>query len=262
MNFFKFFWKELGGFLVRSLNSGYAKERLSCSQKQGIITLIPKGKKAKEYIQNWRPISLLNTTFKILSRVMANRMRFVIDKLIGHEQKGFMKGRYIGECMRTVYDIMWEVKHSQNSGKVMLLMADFQSAFDSLDHAFIQDVLNMFNFGSSFRQWVHMMFFGAESSICQNGSSTPFVNVERGCRQGDCCSPILFILCAEILMYAEANRKQKVSQQRKLNSLQDGYLGFSKFLDFDPQNFKKEFFWKKCSKIQNFQNFQKPVLYV
>ena len=106
VNFLKFIWKELGGFLVRSLNSGYAKERLSCSQKQGIITLIPKGKKAKEYIQNWRPISLLNTTFKILSRVMANRMRFVIDKLIGHEQKGFMKGRYIGECTRTV----WEVK--------------------------------------------------------------------------------------------------------------------------------------------------------
>ena len=161
--------------------------------------LIPKGKKAKEYIQNWRPISLLDTTFKISSRVMANRMRFVIDKLIGHEQKGFMKGRYIGECTRTVYDIMWEVKQSQNSGKAMLLMADFQSAFDSLDHAFIQDVLNMFNFGSSFRQWVHVMFFGAESSICQNGSSTPFVNVERGCTQGDCCFPILFVLCAEIL---------------------------------------------------------------
>ena len=94
---------------------------------------------------------------------------------------------------------MWEVKHSQNSGKVMFLMADFQSAFDSLDHAFIQDVLNVFNFGSSFRQWVHVIFFGAESSICQNGSSTPFANVERGCRQGDCCSPILFVLCAEIL---------------------------------------------------------------
>ena len=63
-------------------------------------------------------------------------------------------------------------------------------------------------------------------------------------------------------MYAEANRKQKVPKERKLNSLQDGYLGFSKFLDFDPQNFKNIFFWEKCSKIQNFQNFQKTVLYV
>ena len=47
------------------------------------------------------------------------------------------------------------------------------------------------------------------------------------------------------LMYTEANRKQKVSKQRKLNSLQDGYLGFSKFLDFDPQNFKKQNFLEK-----------------
>ena len=47
------------------------------------------------------------------------------------------------------------------------------------------------------------------------------------------------------LMYAEANRKQMVSKQRKLNSLQDGYLGFSKFLDFDPQNFKKQIFLEK-----------------
>ena len=62
------------------------------------------------------------------------------------------------------------------------------------------------------------------------------------------------------LMYAEANRKQNVSKQRKLKSLQDGYLGFSTFLDFDPQNFKNKFFWKKCSKIQDFQNFQKTVL--
>ena len=63
-------------------------------------------------------------------------------------------------------------------------------------------------------------------------------------------------------MYAEENHKQKVSKQNKLNSLQDGCLGFSNVLDFDPQNFKNKFFWKKCSKIQNFQNFQKTVLYV
>ena len=50
------------------------------------------------------------------------------------------------------------------------------------------------------------------------------------------------------LMYAKASRKQKVSKQRKLNSLQDGYLEFSKVLDFDPQNFKNKFFWKSALK--------------
>ena len=64
------------------------------------------------------------------------------------------------------------------------------------------------------------------------------------------------------LMYTEANRKQKVSKERKLNSLQDGYLGFSIFFILTPKISKNKFFWKKCSKIQNFQNFQKTVLYV
>ena len=59
-------------------------------------------------------------------------------------------------------------------------------------------------------------------------------------------------------MYTEANRKQKVSKQRTFNSLQDGYLGFSKVLVFDPQISKDKFFWEKCSKIQNFQNVKKP----
>ena len=59
-------------------------------------------------------------------------------------------------------------------------------------------------------------------------------------------------------MYAEVNRKQKVSKQRKLNSLQDGYLGFSKFLDFDPQNFKNMFSGKSALKSKIFKVFKKP----
>ena len=61
------------------------------------------------------------------------------------------------------------------------------------------------------------------------------------------------------LMYAEANRKQKVSKQRKLNFLQDGYLGFSKFLDFDPQKFQKtSFSGKSALKSKIFKIFKKP----
>ena len=61
------------------------------------------------------------------------------------------------------------------------------------------------------------------------------------------------------LMYTEANRKQKVSKQRKLNALQDGYLGFSKFFDFDPQNFKKtSFSGKSALKSKIFKIFKKP----
>jgi hypothetical protein len=66
VEFFKFFWKDIGVFLVRSINYAYAKGKLSVTQKQGVITCIPKGNKDKFYLKNWRPISLLNVAYKSL----------------------------------------------------------------------------------------------------------------------------------------------------------------------------------------------------
>ena len=63
--FFKFFWLQLGSFVVRSLNDGFRKGELSTTQKEGVRICIPKGDKSKDLIKNWRPISLLNVVYKI-----------------------------------------------------------------------------------------------------------------------------------------------------------------------------------------------------
>ena len=73
--FFNFFWKDLGHFLIKSLNFGFQKGGLSATQKEGIITCIPKGNKSKKYIKNWRPISLLNISYKNASGCIANRIK-------------------------------------------------------------------------------------------------------------------------------------------------------------------------------------------
>ena len=73
--FFKFFWKDIGFFIVSSVNFGFEKGELSVTQKEGIITCIPKGNKDKQYLKNWRPISLLNVTYKIVSSCIANRIK-------------------------------------------------------------------------------------------------------------------------------------------------------------------------------------------
>ena len=76
--FFKCFWRQIGDFVVRALNESFRDGELSATQKQGIITCIPKGDKNKDFIKNWRPISLLNVIYKIGSSCIANRIKTVI----------------------------------------------------------------------------------------------------------------------------------------------------------------------------------------
>ena len=104
--FYKFFWLDLGEYLLKSLNEAFEVGELSQTQKQGIISLIPKGDKPREFIKHWRPISLINVDCKLLSGVLAHRLKQILPKIIGNEQKGFLKKRYIGENIRTVYDLM------------------------------------------------------------------------------------------------------------------------------------------------------------
>ena len=82
---------------MRSVNNGFQDEQLSVTQRQGVIVCIPKEDKPKQYINNWRPISLLNTTSKITYSCIAGRLKTVLPYIIHEAQTGYMKGRYIGE---------------------------------------------------------------------------------------------------------------------------------------------------------------------
>ena len=112
--FFKLFWRNLKYFIVDALNFAYEKGDLSLSQKLGVIILLPKPNKDKTLLGNWRPISLLNQCYKILSGVLAERLKPTLPSIIHPDQKGFVKGRYIGECIRTTYDVIeYAKKHNK-----------------------------------------------------------------------------------------------------------------------------------------------------
>ncbi len=104
--FYKFFWIDIKDIVFNSLLYAFKTNRLSIEQKRGILALIPKKSKDLRRLKNWRPLTLLNTDYKILTKTLATRLQTVISKIIHIDQSAYIKGRFIGNNIRNIFDII------------------------------------------------------------------------------------------------------------------------------------------------------------
>ena len=196
MEFYVSFWDLLGLDLVRVLNMAYERGQLSTSQRRGlIIVLYKKGDRLET--KNYRPISLLNVDYKIATQVISGRLLGVIGSVVGYDQTCGIPGRTISENLTLVRDL---IEYADRADiPLALLSLDQEKAFDRVDWSFLQRVLLKFGFGDSFRKWVSLFYTNVESAVVINGWTSSFFQPSRGVRQGCPLSPLLYVLCIEVL---------------------------------------------------------------
>ena len=194
--FYLEFFDVLKDDLLQVYTTSYAEKELAYSQYLALIILLYK-KDVREDIKNWRPISLSNTDIKILSKIMAERLKKVLPYIIHVNQCGCVKGRKIGQGIRFVEDTL-ESMDDEN----IILIDDNQKAFDRVEWQWLFYALEKFGLGSYFIGWIKILYKNMKSAIMTNGYVSKYFDLSRGIRQGDPLSALLYVIQSEALSEA------------------------------------------------------------
>lgn len=192
--FYLLYWNTIKAEFMSLLREIFEQKRLSDSQYKGVLTLLHKGGE-RDNIKNWRPLTLLNCDYKIIAKILAERLKIVLPKLIHTDQKGFIKGRNIADANRLIQDIIQYI--DQEDEEAVIIFLDQQKAFDRMEWGWLDMVLKTFNFGDTFCGWVNMLFKHAKTCIKTNGFLSKYFTITRSARQGCPIAPLLYILQAE-----------------------------------------------------------------
>lgn len=194
--FFISCWSIVGGEVTAAIKEFFSSGKLLKQWNATTLVLIPKICNASRPSE-FRPISCLNTLYKVISKLLANRLKILLPDVISHSQSAFIPGRLLSENVL----LATEIVHSYNRKNIDprgMLKVDLRKAFDSIRWDFIISALKGINVPEQFLNWIVECISTPSFSVSVNGVSGGYFQSKRGLRQGDPLSPYLFVLAMEV----------------------------------------------------------------
>ncbi|GLT29941.1 hypothetical protein SLA2020_047710 [Shorea laevis] len=203
--FFQKYWTTVSRTLLQFVNSALINGSFEPSLLQAHVALIPKGD-APDVIQKFRPITLLNVAYKVLFKVLVNRLRPYLQELIGPFQSSFLAGRSTIDNIVLTQEAVHSIRHRKGKKGAIVLKIDLHKAFDSVSWDFLKKVLLDFNIPPTLVKLIMFCVNSVKLFVLWNGEPLPYFEPQRGLRQGDPLSPYLFIMVMEKLSHMILNR--------------------------------------------------------
>lgn len=227
--FFQRFWLIVGDSVVEEVMRAFEKRRVPKYLNETHIVLIPKIQ-GPEVFGNYKPISLSNTVYKIITKVIVAKLRPHLERLVSPYQAAFVPGRRGVDNTIIIQELIHSIGRTKGRKGYMTIKIDLKKAYDKLEWGFIRDMLVRFNFPSNLLDLIMSCISSVSTSLLFNGGKLESFCPSRGIRQGDLLSSYLFILCMEFLgalIEEKCNSKHWIRVKTSRSGLAFSHLFFA-----------------------------------